>query len=59
MAYIKNLKIYAQAEQGKRLFSVSDRELPALRVGFFRRGYSVKTNRNGNVVNVMIDKRNG
>lgn len=57
MASIKRLKVYAEIEAGKRMVSISCADLPALRMWLWRNGYSFKTNVNGRVCNVLIEKK--
>lgn len=58
MASIRRLKVYAEIEDGKRVVSVLATDLPALSTWLGRNGYSYKTNRNGNICDVMISEKN-
>ena len=57
MAKLSNLKIYERIEQGARLVSIPASALPALKAWLWYHGYTWKTNRNGNMLNVMIEER--
>lgn len=57
MASIKRLKMYAEIEAGKRLVSVPAADLRAVKIWLWRNGYSWKTNKNGKVVNILIEER--
>lgn len=41
MAKLANLKIYKQAEAGKRVFTMRPADAPAVYMGLRRRGYTV------------------
>lgn len=45
MAKLRNIKIYEQAEKGARTFKCAAYDLPAIRMGFSRRGYHVHRTR--------------
>lgn len=42
MAKLANLKIYKQAEAGKRVFTMRPADAPAVYMGLLRRGYTVR-----------------
>lgn len=57
MAKLTNIKVYDRILAGASLVSVSAVQMPALKAWLFYHGYTWKTNRNGNVINVMISKK--
>lgn len=57
MASISRLKTYAEIEAGKRLVSVPVADLPAVKMWLWEHGFRWKTNKNGEVVNILIEER--
>ena len=57
MASIRMLEIYKSIEEGKRVVVVTARELPALRIWLWRKGYSMKTNCMDEICNVQVEKK--
>lgn len=57
MASVKQQAIYEQVANGKRVVCATARELPALKIWLFRHGFRWKTNRNGDVVNILISEK--
>ena len=57
MASVKQQAIYEQVANGKRVVCATVRELPALKIWLFRHGFRWKTNRNGDVVNILISEK--
>ena len=54
MALIYNLKIYAKADAGQRVFSVPASRALAVRVGLRARGWSVKGKTTGKITTLTI-----
>lgn len=57
MAKIGNMKVYERILAGATLVSIPASAMPALKAWLFYHGYTWKTNRNGNVLNVMVSKK--
>ena len=57
MASIKRLMIYSDIQAGKRLVSVPAADLRAVKMWLFRNGYRWKTNINGEVTNILIERK--
>lgn len=49
--------IYEQIKAGKRVATVTTRELPLLRMWLWRNGYAMKSNCNGDVCDVLIEQK--
>lgn len=54
MAKIYNLKIYAKADAGQRVFSVPASRALAVRVGLRARGWNVKGKTTGKITTLTI-----
>lgn len=54
-----NLKIYEQADNGKRVFTIPAANYAAVKVGLARKGYGIaKSNKAASVVTIQIYKKN-
>lgn len=57
MAKLSNMQVYERIEQGARLVSIPAGAMPALKAWLWYHGYSWKTNRKDDIVNVLIEKK--
>lgn len=57
MAKASLIMIYEQVRNGKRVVSVTARDLPAVRMWLWYNGYTYKSNRIGDTYNLMINKK--
>ena len=57
MAKMSNLKVYERILAGASLVSIPASAMPALKAWLFYHGYTWKTNRNGNTLNVLVQKK--
>lgn len=57
MAKLSNMKVYERIEAGATLVSIPASAMPALKAWLFYHGYSWKTNRNGDTLNVMVTRK--
>lgn len=57
MAKVSNLRVYERIQAGASLVSIPSSAMPALKAWLFYHGYTWKTNRNGNMLNVMVTKK--
>ena len=57
MAKANLISLYEQIQKGKRVVSVTTRDLPAVRMWLWYNGYKYKSNRMGDTYNLMIEKK--
>lgn len=57
MAKMSNIKVYERILAGASLVSITASAMPALKAWLFYHGYTWKTNRNGNTLNVLVQKK--
>lgn len=57
MASYRMQRIYQQIEDGKRVVSVTTREMPRLNMWLWRHGYSHKSNCMGGKCDVLITEK--
>lgn len=57
MAKMSNIKVYERILAGASLVSIPASAMPALKAWLFYHGYTWKTNRNGNTLNVLVQKK--
>lgn len=57
MASLRMQRLYERIERGQRVASVPPADMPALRMWLWRHGYTLKTNCDGGVCDVLIDEK--
>ena len=57
MAKANLISLYEQIQNGKRVVSVTTRDLPAVRLWLWYNGYKYKSNRMGDTYNLMIEEK--
>lgn len=57
MANVRRQTIYESVKRGKRVVVIDSRDLLPVRVWLWKNGYTYKANRNGEFLELMIDKR--